>query len=67
MIPDDTKRYIDSMSYKEMLTLWRNAPAGHPYFQGEVGDYYTKIMAEKRKAISDEDHTRISKEIGWRR
>ena len=62
---DSTKKTIDGMDYESMLHRWRNAPAGHPLFQGEVGDYFAKVMAEKRKAITDAEHVAASKRIGW--
>lgn len=59
------KKQIDNMNYEDLLRLWRNAPAGHPMFQGETGDYYSKVMAEKRKQVGDAAHTAASKHIGW--
>ncbi len=61
---ESTKASIDSMDYESMLSLWRNAPVGHPMFQGETGDYYSKVMAEKRKAVGPAEHVRASKNIG---
>lgn len=54
--------YIDTLSYRQMLRLWRFAPAGDPLFKGETGVYFSKRMNELKK---DVDHVRISKEIGW--
>lgn len=62
---ESTKTSIDSMDYESMLSLWRNAPAGHPMFQGEVGDYYSKAMAKKRSAVGPAEHVRASKSIGF--
>jgi len=62
-----TKESIDNMSYDSMLYLWRNEPIGHPYFQGETGDYFTSIMKAKRANITDSEHTKTSKNIGWER
>lgn len=56
---------IDAMGYESMLQLWRNAPAGHYMFQGDTGDYFSKVMAEKKSAISDGDHVAASKSVGW--
>ncbi len=61
---ESTKAQIDSMSYEGMLRLWRNAPAGHHMFQGETGQYYSKVMAEKRIAVGPAEHVRASKSIG---
>jgi len=65
MISEETKKSIDSMGYESMLSLWRNAPSGHPMFQGDVGDYYAIAMKKKRSEISDADHVAASKNIGW--
>lgn len=62
---DKAKQDIDDMDYTNMLTLWRYASIGHPYFIGEQGEYFNKIMKEKREKITDGEHTRISKQIGW--
>jgi hypothetical protein len=59
--------WIDNASYYDLLRKWRFAKAGDPYFQGEVGTHYTEVMAAKKKEIGDEEHSRISKEIGWNR
>jgi hypothetical protein len=60
------KKTIDDMSYESMLSLWRKAPAGHPMFQGETGEYYSEVMAKKRKVMGDAAHVAASKAIGWR-
>jgi len=62
---EPTKKQIDGMSYESMLRLWRTAPVGHPMFQGETGDYFSKVMAEKRAQVGPEAHTQASKNIGW--
>lgn len=59
------KNWIDSSSYESLLSKWRFAPAGSPYFQGETGQYYSKVMAEKRKQVGQGEHVRASKAIGW--
>ena len=65
MVSDETKKSIDNMSYESLLSLWRNAKVGHPYFQGEIGDYYSKVMKKKREEVSNDEHVRASKNIGW--
>lgn len=57
-----TKRWIDAASYEELLNKWRFASVGDPMFQGEIGEYYSKVMAEKRKTA---DHIQASKSVGW--
>jgi hypothetical protein len=64
VITQDQKAWIDSASYEELLRKWRFAPAGEPLFVGDVGEYYSKKMTERR----DEDETAsilASKRIGW--
>ncbi len=62
---ESLKNEIDTMSYESMLRLWRFAPDGHPMFQGEVGEYYSKVMGEKRNKLADGVAAAISKLIGW--
>lgn len=60
----EQKEWIDNASYEQLLSRWRFAPVGSPWFQGEVGDYYKQVMARKRDADPD-GHVRASKSIGW--
>jgi len=60
------KKWIDEADYSQLLRKWRFAPTGDPFFQGEIGDYYAKIMAEKKEQIGDNIAVAISKEIGWK-
>ena len=57
----ENKQYIDALSYEELLSRWRFAPPGDPWFQGETGKYWADRMEAKR----GEDHSTISKKIGW--
>ena len=62
----ENKKHIDSMSYEGLLSHWRNAPSGDPWFQGETGKYWGDRMAELRnKPGGNEEHVRSSKSIGW--
>jgi hypothetical protein len=61
----DLKEWIDDASYEELLRRWRFAPSGDPFFIGEMGEYYSRKIAERRKEVGEEEHTRVSKEIGW--
>ena len=65
LISKNMKDWIDNASYEELLSKWRFAPVGDPFFQGEIGNYYSKKMAEKRKKIDINEHVKISKSIGW--
>ena len=62
MLNENVKQWIDNATYEELLHLWRFAPIGDPLFRGETGDYYSNVMAEKRKTA---DHVNASKKIGW--
>ena len=60
---EQTKQWIDNASYETLLSKWRFATLGDPLFQGETGEYYAKVMFEKRKHC---DHVQASKNIGWK-
>lgn len=60
-----TRDYIDGLAYEEMLRKVRYAPVGDPMFQGETGEYFLKVMSEKRDRLATGEHTAISKRIGW--
>ena len=62
---EQMKYWIDNASYESLLTRWRFASSGNLFFQGEVGDYYAKVMRCKREEVGDAEHTRVSKSIGW--
>jgi hypothetical protein len=59
------KAHIDSLSYEQLLSHWRFAPVGDPWFQGETGDYWKKRMSELR--AQGADHVGASKRLGWER
>ena len=61
-LTESLKWQIDNMSYESMLSQWRFAPVGAPMFQGDSGDYFSKVMAEKGKTA---DTVKASKDIGW--
>lgn len=67
MTIQDLKNKIDGMSYEQLLGHYRFAPSGDPMFVGEVGEYYMKVMAERKKIVGDAEHTATSKLIGWER
>lgn len=64
-IPQDLKDWIDNASYEQLFSKWRFEPIGSPYFQGATGDYYSKVMAQKRSEVGQEEYVRASKSIGW--
>lgn len=64
MIDPQLKTWIDNATIEELLKCWRFSPAGNPLFNGETGEYYSKVMNEKRAADPGE-YTAASKRIGW--
>ena len=62
---EQMKKWIDEASYEQLLERWRFARCGDPFFQGEAGDYYAKVMAEKRQKVGEAEHVRASKSVGW--
>ncbi len=62
---EQQKQWIDNASYEDLLRKWRHTPIGDKMLQSDTGEYYQKVMAEKREKISDSVHTRASKNIGW--
>ena len=66
MIPKKMKVWIDTASYEELLTKWRFAPSGSPWFQGEVGEYFGKMMSIRKAEVGEAEAVRVSKAVGWR-
>lgn len=67
-LTEGRKAHIDSLSYEALLSRWRFAPIGDPWFQGETGDYWGKRMAELRDAPGGGgQHVVASKSLGWSR
>lgn len=62
---DSEKKWIDEANYEKLLRKWRFAPAGEEIFQGESGVYYADVLAILRAQVGENEHTRVSKEIGW--
>jgi hypothetical protein len=63
-VTPEQKKWIDEASYEQLLSHWRFAPVGDKLFVGECGEYYQKVMSQKRK---EADHVAASKGIGWER
>jgi len=63
MTPEQ-KKWIDEATYEDLLRKWRFAASGDPMFQGDAGDYYAKVMVEK-KAYDPAEAVAASKRIGW--
>lgn len=64
-INNTIKNWIDNANYLQLLEKWRNAPLGDPYFQGEEGKYYRKVMEQRKAALSQQEQVSTSKQIGW--
>ena len=60
----ENKAHIDSLSYYGLLSHWRFAPVGDPWFEGETGEYWSKRLSEKRQETSD-NGVSDSKALGW--
>jgi hypothetical protein len=60
------KKWIDAASYMELLDKWRFAPVGSPWFVGEIGKYYAKVMSMKRNQDPG-GAVMASKSLGWDR
>ena len=65
MTIQDMKKWIDGANYYELLSKWRHAPVGSPWFQGEIGDYYSDAMKRKRAETPPGEQVAASKAIGW--
>jgi len=62
-LTENIKQQIDKMTYSQLLYKHRFSPIGDPLFEGESGEYFAERMKELR--IDDENHSKVSKEIGW--
>jgi len=56
----EEKKLIDDMTQYELCHRWRFAKIGDPLFQGDTGEYYSKILKEKGGFTPE-----ISKQLGW--
>lgn len=63
VLTEENKKRIDGLSYEQLLSHWRFASIGDPWFQGETGDYWAKRMKDLRNV----NHSQVSKSIGWDR
>jgi len=56
------KKQIDQMNHAEMASMWRFAPAGHPFFDNTLPLYkHFKARFDELGGMT----TEISKSIGW--
>ena len=61
----ERKQEIDRKSYEQLLSGWRFARIGDPWFQNETGDYWASRMKEVRDRIGNDEHVATSKAIGF--
>ncbi len=59
------KQKIDGMDYRQLLHMWRFAPDTETLLQGDTGEYFGKIMREKKNNLLHDEQVAISKAIGW--
>ncbi|MFH1744272.1 MAG: hypothetical protein ABIH23_35165 [bacterium] len=62
-LTEERKAYIDGLDVNQLLSYWRFAEAGDPWFQDETGEYWGKRLAEKR-GQDNAAYVRASKNIG---
>jgi len=61
---EQQKQWIDSATHLQLLEKWRFSPSGDPLFEGECGNYYQKVMQQKRDADPAQAVSN-SKILGW--
>ncbi len=65
-LTEKNKQIIDSLSYENLLSRWRFAPLGDPWFADETGKYWAERMKQLRERPNgNELHVEASKNIGW--
>ena len=57
MTIEEMKKEIDGMSYEVLLSQWRFAPPGSPWFQGEIGKYVEDITENIRRFCNRAAHS----------
>jgi len=43
--------WIKESSYEELLSKYRFSTSDNPFFQGEVGEYFVKMLKEKKEQL----------------
>ena len=64
MTEEEMRLWIDNTSIHDLLKKYRFARTGDLFFQGEIGEYYIEVLAQKRNANPD-IFVNASKDIGW--
>ena len=65
MTEQQMKDWIDAATYEQLLSKWRFEPAGSPWFQGKMGDYFSVALDKRRAACSPGEQVAASKNVGW--
>jgi hypothetical protein len=62
-LTQERKAEINSKTIRQLLSQWRFAPVGDPWFQGETGAYWENRMCELRDKDNDA-YVSASKSLG---
>jgi hypothetical protein len=65
-LTEENKKYIDSLTYAQLLEKWRFSPPGDLWFQDETGAYWGRRLANLRDEDPD-NAVQASKDLGWSR
>ena len=64
MTEKEMRDWIRDADYYSLLHKWRFAAPGLPWFQGNVGKYYKKMLIKRRRAVGHSIAAAISKRVG---
>ena len=56
---------IDTMSYEDMLRLYRFEPIGSKLFTSDIGAYFMDRFDYLRDTVSLQERVAASKNVGW--
>lgn len=65
MTNEERRAWINGATYEQLLAKWRFAPPGDPFFEGDLGDHFRKVMNLRRSELPEGEHVQVSKRIGW--
>jgi len=63
MTNEEMRTWIDNASYEDLLSKWRFAAVSDPFFQGEIGLHFAKMIRQRFKNTLDP--VAASKRVGW--
>ena len=61
---EEMTAWINRQDYQGLLSWWRFAPPGDPFFQGGTGERYSQRMQELKSRQQD-GGAAASKALGW--